>query len=94
MVSDAYTITDTGPIPPKMADTDISTWYQCIPSVQVLAKAFFPFVMLRMTYIFSLPQPATPGRHKVFSFADGRSWTTKYASVFGKIHCEEYITND
>jgi len=28
MVSDAYTITDTDPIPPKMAGTDI--WYQCI----------------------------------------------------------------
>jgi len=40
MVSDAYTITDTNPIPPKMADTDISIWYQCIltkyPLVDVL----------------------------------------------------------
>ena len=32
MVSDAYTIADTNPILPKMADTDISIWYQCIPS--------------------------------------------------------------
>ena len=32
MVSDAYTITDTDPIPPKMADTDLSIWYRCIPS--------------------------------------------------------------
>ena len=32
MVSDAYTITDTDPIPPKMANTDLSIWYQCIPS--------------------------------------------------------------
>ena len=30
MVSDAYTIIDTNPIPPKMADTDIHIWYQCI----------------------------------------------------------------
>ena len=33
MVSDAYTITDTDPIPPKMADTDPSIWYRCIPNV-------------------------------------------------------------
>ena len=32
MVSDAYTITDTDPIPPKMADTDLSIWYRCIPN--------------------------------------------------------------
>ena len=32
MVSDAYTITDTDPIPPKMADADLSIWYRCIPS--------------------------------------------------------------
>ena len=30
MVSAAYTITDTDLIPPKMADTNISIWYQCI----------------------------------------------------------------
>ena len=32
MVSDAYTTTDTDPIPPKMADTDLSIWYRCIPN--------------------------------------------------------------
>ena len=32
MVSDAYTITDTNLILPKMADTDISIWYWCIPN--------------------------------------------------------------
>ena len=31
MISDAYTITDTNPIQPKMADTDLSIWYWCIP---------------------------------------------------------------
>jgi len=31
MVSDAYPITDTDPIPPKIPDTDISIWYRCIP---------------------------------------------------------------
>ena len=34
MVSDAYTTTDTDPIPPKMADTDLSIWYQCIPKMR------------------------------------------------------------
>ena len=33
MVSDAYTITDTDPIPPQMADTNLSIWYRCIPNV-------------------------------------------------------------
>ena len=33
MVSDAYSITNTDPILPKMADTDISIWYRCIPNV-------------------------------------------------------------
>ena len=32
MVSDAYTITDTDLIPPKMADTYISIRYWCIPT--------------------------------------------------------------
>ena len=32
MVSDAYTITDIDPIPPKMVDTDLSIWYRCIPN--------------------------------------------------------------
>ena len=31
-VSDAYTITNTDPMLPKMANTDISIWYQCIPN--------------------------------------------------------------
>ena len=31
MISDAYTITDTNPIPPKTANTNIIIWYQCIP---------------------------------------------------------------
>ena len=31
MVSDTYTITDTDPILPKMADTDLSIWYWYIP---------------------------------------------------------------
>ena len=41
MVSDAYTIANTNVIPPKMADTDISNWYQCIPindTVQLCAS--------------------------------------------------------
>ena len=33
MVSDTYTITDTDPILPKMADTDLSIWYRCIPTM-------------------------------------------------------------
>ena len=46
MVSDAYTITksrlstlaitDTDPIPPKMADTDLSIWYRCIPNLTLV----------------------------------------------------------
>jgi len=32
MVSDTYTIIKTDPIPPKMANTDINIWYQCIPN--------------------------------------------------------------
>ena len=32
MVSDAYSITVIDPIPPKMADTDLSIWYRCIPN--------------------------------------------------------------
>ena len=35
MVSDAYTITDTDPIPPKMANTDISIWYRYIPTIYI-----------------------------------------------------------
>ena len=30
MVSDAYTITDTDPIPSKMAATNVTFWYRCI----------------------------------------------------------------
>ena len=36
MVLDAYTISDTGPIPPKMADTDLIIWYRCIPIICIL----------------------------------------------------------
>ena len=32
MVSDAYTITNTDPIPTKIANTDLSIWYRCIPN--------------------------------------------------------------
>ena len=32
MVSDAYTITDTDPIPTNIANTDLSIWYRCIPN--------------------------------------------------------------
>ena len=38
MVSDAYTISDTDPIPPKMADTDISIWYRCVPNILLNSK--------------------------------------------------------
>ena len=40
MVSDAYTITDTDLIPPKMADTDLSIWYRCIPISYYLHSIF------------------------------------------------------
>ena len=34
MVLDAYTVTNTDPIPcTEMTDTDISTWYWCIPNL-------------------------------------------------------------
>ena len=35
MVLDAYIITNTDLMPPKMADTDLSIWYRCIPRVHV-----------------------------------------------------------
>ena len=35
MVSDAYTVTDTDLIPPKMANNDISIWYWCIPNYPI-----------------------------------------------------------
>ena len=31
-LSDTYTIIDTDPMPPKMADTDMRIWYQCRPN--------------------------------------------------------------
>ena len=33
MVLDACTVANTDPIPPKMADTDLSIWHRCIPTV-------------------------------------------------------------
>ena len=39
MISDAYAITDTNLILPKMADTDISIWYRCIPNDSCITVA-------------------------------------------------------
>ena len=47
MVLDAYTITDTDPITPKMANTNISIWYLCIPSMYIGWAIY--------QYLFELP---------------------------------------
>ena len=63
MVSDAYTITDTDPIPPKMANTDLSIWYRCIPKRTIIcytsstlksAKIPFDLRCESVTYIYDL----------------------------------------
>ena len=50
MVSDAYTITDTDPIPPKMADTNLSIWYRCIPNVY---SCYYVCTYVVATYVIS-----------------------------------------
>ena len=63
MVSDAYTISDTDPIPPKMADTDISIWYRCVPNILLNSKDLnntdMPFMRHMILLVLYMPPQVT-----------------------------------